>query len=66
MALNAYQTRGRMHPFTCGRKSTGPPHPSDSVLKATVAGWICPVEDCGYTQEWAHSFMADGTEVAPP
>lgn len=26
------------------------------VLRATGAGWVCPV--CGYTQDWALAFMA--------
>lgn len=67
-ALNEYQTRGRMHPFTCEEKAGGlggPVHPADSVLKATIEGWFCPVDGCSYSQNWAHSFMADGTAVTP-
>jgi hypothetical protein len=28
-------------------------------LVATTDGWTCPQEGCGYTQAWAHDFMAD-------
>lgn len=54
-SLNAYQAAGVMHPFTCDSDD----EPCASVLVATTDGWICP--DCGYTQNWAHEFMADGT-----
>lgn len=58
-SLNAFQTEGRMHPFTCPNRSD-PSHPRESngdygVLRATKEGWICPY--CDYTQKWAHSFM---------
>ena len=51
--LNRYQQSGRMHPFTCGGE-----HEQHVTLTATTAGWVCP-EGCGYTQDWAHAFMAD-------
>lgn len=56
-ALNAYQTSGAMHPFTCGNR----PHEGDAeaVLQATSDGWVCTTATCGYTQDWAHAFMAD-------
>lgn len=44
--LNAYQTNGRFHPYTCGNDS-------DHILEATEAGWVCP--RCDYTQNWAHA-----------
>ena len=40
-------------------KEKGIPYPemsfSETCLIATENGWLCPV--CGYTQNWAHSFM---------
>ncbi|MFJ3200968.1 hypothetical protein [Streptomyces sp. NPDC086989] len=49
-ALNDYQERGDMHPYTCGAL-----HPSgrSPVLDATHSGWVCPDPACGYTQDWA-------------
>ena len=42
-------------------KEKGIPYPemsfTETCLIATKDGWICPV--CGYTQNWAHSFMTD-------
>lgn len=52
--LARYQRSGRMHPFTCGGQHPG----GHVILTATAAGWVCP-ESCGYTQDWAHAFMAD-------
>ncbi|MFF4746823.1 hypothetical protein [Streptomyces sp. NPDC001268] len=55
-ALNDYQERGQMHPFTCG----GGPHRlgRSPLLDAAHSGWICPDPDCDYTQDWAWDFMA--------
>jgi hypothetical protein len=54
-ALNDFQHRGGMHPFTCPGS-----HDRETVLIATSSGWMCPRgSTCGYTQGWAHSFMAD-------
>lgn len=44
--LNAWQTRGDVHPFTC---------PEGHDLRATTGGWVCG--HCAYTQNWAHPFM---------
>lgn len=55
-SLNAFQASGVIHPFTCG--SDGEP-PCNSVLVATPAGWECP--GCDYRQNWAISWMADGS-----
>jgi len=56
-ALNDFQVRLVMHPFTCGAEHFTP---GEQVLIATPGGWICPCSPaCGYTQGWAHSFMAD-------
>lgn len=50
-ALNAWQHRRDVHPFTCGNDST------HRVLVARPDGWVC--DDCDYRQGWAHPFMAD-------
>jgi hypothetical protein len=58
-ALNYYQASGAFHPFTC------PDHPGDGevLLLAVTAGWRCIRASCGYTQSWAHAFMADREAV---
>lgn len=54
-SLNGYQQAGVMHEFTCGnsdcRRVDGKP------LTAAEDGWHCL--RCGYTQEFAHAWMAD-------
>lgn len=56
--LNTYQRLGIVHPFTCAARLL---HQQDEgILVADTDGWHCPVEDCRYTQNWAHWFMADG------
>lgn len=50
-ALNDWQKWGSAHPFTC------PAH-SDEPLAAETDGWRCRRDGCGYTQDWAHEFMA--------
>ncbi|MEU7066925.1 hypothetical protein [Streptomyces sp. NPDC046161] len=59
-ALNRFQQTGGMHPFTCGRD-----HDTHRTLVATPAGWTCPGPGCGYTQNWAHAFMAAGERPEP-
>ncbi|MFF2674035.1 hypothetical protein ACFVTT_35385, partial [Streptomyces niveus] len=54
-ALNRFQQRGRMHPFTCGNLHADSQSP---VLTATPDGWRCPTPGCGYEQDWAPDFMA--------
>ena len=58
--LNDFQMNSCCHPFTCGdddcRKDDRSP------LTATVNGWTHP---CGYTQDWAHAGMADGSWRRP-
>lgn len=56
-ALNRYQTRGKFHPFTCPNEHVG-----EAVLLATREGFVCPVEGCEYSQDWAHAFMAQEEE----
>jgi hypothetical protein len=55
--LNGYQHSGAGHEFTCGdgdcREAHGDP------LVASAEGWRCSL--CGYTQNWAWGFMADGS-----
>lgn len=59
--LNAFQEMGAVHPFTCGNR---PLHPqNEGILIADTDGWHCPVEDCTYSQTWAHWFMADTESV---
>jgi hypothetical protein len=54
-ALNRWQQRGDVHPFTCpGDRGA---LCIDRELNATPEGWVC---QCGaYTQDWAHDFMAN-------
>jgi hypothetical protein len=63
--LDEYQRAGVMHPFTCVNRNDGK-HFDNGVDKGalvpTVRGWIC--QSCDYTQDWAHSFMLDGSAVA--
>ena len=63
-ALNAFQDRGDVHPFTCGsdnrsddaHKAAQQEEGGDlGQLVATRQGWICPA--CSYRQFWAHDFM---------
>jgi hypothetical protein len=61
VALNQWQERGDVHPFTCGAGDSGT-HP---VLVAHHDGWHCPA--CIYRQNWAHDFMAlSSPSPAPP
>jgi len=53
-ALNGFQQAGNMHPFTCAR---GHLSGHVSLVAVAEAGWICPVDTCDYTQDWAHDFM---------
>lgn len=53
--LNRWQTSGIFHPFTCGKRDG---HEGEGILTATINGWVC--QECDYTQDWAHDFMANG------
>ncbi|MCX5522629.1 hypothetical protein OG342_07090 [Streptomyces bobili] len=62
-ALNAFQQRGGMHPFTCG----GDHAPGSPVLVAHEDGWRCSDpyrEGCDYRQDWAHAFMVERGHAA--
>jgi len=61
-SLNRYQASGRFHEFTCGNAECprfGPGFRLQPVLRAFEDGWHCPAPGCGYTQDWAHAWMAD-------
>lgn len=45
-ALNAYQSRGDFHPYTCGSATCR------TALVATEGAWRCP--ECSYVQGWAY------------
>jgi len=60
-SLNSYQVSGAFHEFTCGNDSYHDDDDEQSVLVAKEDGWHCPAAGCGYTQDWAHSAMADGS-----
>lgn len=61
VALNAFQDDPHTHGFTCGNAACGTDMCCcEGLLIATTAGWHCP-HQCGYTQNWAHAWMADGT-----
>ena len=69
-ALNEYQTATcngmPFHPFTCENRSDtghGDEGGDRGTLIATQDGWVCPA--CSYTQDWAHTFMADPNRKLP-
>lgn len=58
-SLNEFQNSA-WHPFTCPNRRHRPGVP----LTATRYGWACEgagQNKCDYAQNWAHSFMADGS-----
>lgn len=57
VALNAWQQRDNVHPYTCIEHARQDHRLTDGALFATVRGWICPY--CDYTQDWAHASIAD-------
>lgn len=59
LSLNEFQQSNFVHPFTCGSgHRTDEAHGEErGRLLATTAGWVCP--PCGYTQDWAHDWMAN-------
>jgi hypothetical protein len=65
VGLNRWQMAGYVPEFTCGNRRTLFHVPGEDVLVATVAGWVCP-SGCGYTQDWAHAFMADDPPAPHP
>lgn len=54
-SLNAYQTSGVFHEFTCPHNHGYGP----TILVATLGGWLCANARCSYVQNWAHGLMAD-------
>lgn len=56
--LNDFQVSSYMHPFTCAGEGCKD-EIGDRPLRAAADGWHCT--HCGYTQDWAHCFMADGS-----
>lgn len=52
-SINGFQQCGYVHPFTCGNEKCR------DVLVAKHFGFVCT--SCGYTQDWCHVFMADGS-----
>lgn len=51
--LNRYQIEQPFHPFTCPSNHSG-----ETLLSAYLDGWHCSRSYCGYTQDWAWTFMA--------
>lgn len=62
--LGQWQEGRGIHPFTCGGEHPRAGAAVDAIVTRAVVliptneGWLCP-EGCGYTQTWAHAFMAD-------
>lgn len=56
--LNLFQERGNFHPFTCPNE-----HETKMKLVAICDGWVCPVNDCDYRQDWAWQAMADPRNI---
>lgn len=64
-SLNAYQMVGVFRPYTCRNRGDAdhpdiPPY-DRGTLVASTAGWQCPIRGCGYTQNWAFRWTADGS-----
>jgi hypothetical protein len=57
--LEHWQKSGFVHPFTCAKQGGG----KHALLIPSKDGWLCPT--CGYTQDWAHGYMAN-IKVEPP
>jgi hypothetical protein len=60
-SMNGYQHSGAGHEFTCGNDACREAH--GDPLQASEDGWLC--DSCGYTQNWAWGFMADGSWREP-
>lgn len=60
-ALNGWQGRSDVHPYTCPADGTrdSVKHGDSRILHADPDGWWCPFHSCGYHQTWAHRFMAE-------
>lgn len=44
--LQRRQNAETLHQYTCGYHGTAP-------LVPTNSGWVCPVDNCDYEQDWA-------------
>jgi hypothetical protein len=63
--LLAWQKSDHVHPFTCPNRGDGKHHEfwgDLGVLVPSGDGWACP--SCDYRQDWAHTFMLDGSALA--
>lgn len=58
--LIRWQSAGYVHEFTCSSQT----HQHSVALTPSVDGWIC--ETCGYTQDWAYTYMVDGSLPPSP
>lgn len=55
LALIKYQTSSQFHPYTCpNHESLLFPYRGSVRLIPTYDGWVCSIDTCGYTQNWAH------------
>ena len=53
--LLRWQSCPWVHPFTCAKE-----HKLGGVrLLPTNEGWVCSIQTCDYTQNWAHDHMTD-------
>jgi hypothetical protein len=66
-SLNGYQHSSAGHPFTCGNDCCRGGHQNlaskYAPLRADTDGWHC--DFCGYTQDWAYTFMTDWSWTTP-
>jgi hypothetical protein len=58
-SINRFQRSSVFHEFTCVED-----HDQDRTLVADNDGLRCP--HCAYTQNWAYSWMADGSWANSP
>ena len=64
--MNAHQTEGFTHGFTCKNRGDGNHGYANGDLGglvATVRGWVCAY--CDYSQDWAHDFQKETWPVNP-
>jgi hypothetical protein len=56
--LRKRQAAQHLHAYTCAVHS-------ETALVPEKAGWRCPEDACGYTQDWAAATDVDGVIPAP-